>query len=514
MKRLLFFSLLLALLALPLFGVIAQDRSVVVYAHPVSFPNLDPSAGNSNENVVNGNVYETLTFYNPPGSAELLSPKLATSWESSEDSLTWTFHLRDGVTFHDGAPLNAAAVKKSLDRTMTMGEGSAWIFGPIDAIEVVDEMTVQFSLSYAAPLDLILSAGYAAWIMSPNAADQDSAWFNDGNGAGTGPYMIASYEPSQRMVLQANADYWGGWQDGQFDTIVFEITEDVTVLEQMIRSGDADFTYSLPYDNYAALAEADGLHVDVTPSFQNLLILLNNVKEPTNNKLVRQALSYAFPYDAVVENLYAGLGTQGRGPVPANMWGHGAELFQYSHDLDKARELLAEAGHPDGGISVVYTHVASDLDEQQVGELWRASLAEIGVDLEIRGLAWEAQWDLAINDPANAQDAFGFYWWPDWITPNSWLYGMFRTEEEPFFNLGYYANADFDSMIDTADQISGTDRAAAEAMFIQAQQMLLDDAAAIFVVDIPDIHVVRSDISGYVNNPAYPHVVFFYDLMR
>ncbi len=91
---------------------------------------------------------------------------------------------------------------------------------------------------------------------------------------------------------------------------------------------------------------------------------------------------------------------------------------------------------------------------------------------------------------------------------------MFRIEEEPFFNLGYYGNTDFDNLIDEAEVLSGTDRAAAEAMFIQAQQLLLDDAAAIFVVDLPDIHVVRADVNGYVNNPAYPHVVFFHDLTR
>ncbi len=357
-----------------------------------------------------GNVYETLTFYNAPGSDEILSPKLAVSWEASEDSMTWTFNLRESVAFHDGADFIAAAVKKALDRTIDMGQGSSWIFGPIESIEVVDELVVQFTLFYPAPLDLILSAGYAAWIMSPNAAEQDSAWFNDGNAAGTGPYAIASNEPVQRMILAAYADYWGGWEDGQFDTIVYKISEDVTVLEQMIRSGDADFTYSLPFDNYGPLAQAEGLVVDVTPSFQNLLILLNNVKEPTNDPRVRLALAYAFPYGDVVASVYAGLGTQARDAIPANMWGHGGDLYQYSHDLDRARELLAKAGYADGGLSVVYTHVSSDLDEQQVGELWRDSLAEIGVDLEIRSLAWEGQWDLAINDPATAQDAFGFYW--------------------------------------------------------------------------------------------------------
>ena len=514
MKRLTLIFILLALFLLSLMTTVAQDRNVFVYGHPVAFPNLDPSSGNSNENVVMGNVYETLTFYNAPGSDEILSPKLAVSWGASEDSLTWTFNLRDGVTFHDGAAFNAEAVKKALDRTITIGEGSSWIFAPIESIEAVDELVVQFNLSYPAPLDLVLSAGYAAWIMSPNAADQDNAWFNDGSAAGTGPYMITSNEPSQRMILQAYPDYWGGWSDDQFDTVVFEIVEDSTVLEQMIRSGDADFTYSLPFDNYGPLADARGVSVVVTPSFQNLLILLNTVREPTNNKLVRQALSYSFPYADVVSSLYAGLGTQARGPIPANMWGHGTDLLQYSHDLDKARELLAEAGYPDGGFSLVYTHVASDLDEQQVGELWRPSLAEIGVDLEIRGLAWQAQWDLAIHDPASAQGAFGFYWWPDYITPNSWLTGMFVSEDEPFFNLSYYSNPEFDDLIASASTTSGTDRAAAEDMYMQAQELLLEDAAAIFVVDLPDIHVIRDNISGYANNPGYPHVVFFYDLTR
>ena len=91
MKRLTLICILIALFALPLLTTVAQDRNVFVYAHPVAFPNLDPSSGNSNENVVMGNVYETLTFYNAPGSDEILSPKLAVSWEASEDSLTWTF---------------------------------------------------------------------------------------------------------------------------------------------------------------------------------------------------------------------------------------------------------------------------------------------------------------------------------------------------------------------------------------------------------------------------------------
>ena len=491
------------------------EPNIAIYAHPVTLPDLDPSPGFSDENVVTTQVYETLTFYNPPGSAETLGPKLATSWESSADAMTWTFNLREGVKFHDGSDFNAEAVKFSIERTMGIDLGAAYIYAPIESIEVVDDLTVQFNLSFAAPMDLVLASGYGAWIFSPTTVEgKDSAWFNEGNDAGTGPYTIESYDPGQRLVLTRFDDYWGGWEAGQFDKVIIETVEDRTVAEQMLRAGEADFTYGLPFENYDALADALGVTVNITPSFQNLLALLNHRKGPTSDPLVRQALSYSFPYKAVVENLYAGLGTQARGSIPAGMWGHDPGLLQYTLDLDKARELLDQAGYPDGGFELSYTFVAGDLDEQQVGELWRAELAKLGIDLKVEGLQWEAQWDLAISDPESAQDAFSFYWWPDYVTPYGFLFGMFHSEDEPFFNLGYYDNPDFDALIDEGNEVSGVDIDAAADIFIEAQTMLVEDGAAIFIVDLPDIHVIRDDITGYVNNPAYPHVAFWYDLRR
>jgi peptide/nickel transport system substrate-binding protein len=215
-----------------------------------------------------------------------------------------------------------------------------------------------------------------------------------------------------------------------------------------------------------------------------------------------------------VGNMYGGLGAQARGPVPAGMWGHNADLAQPAQDLDRARELLAEAGHPDGGFDLTYTYSAGDLDEQQIGELWKADLAQLGVNLDVQGLTWEAQWDLAKNDPSTAQDIFVMYWWPDFVTPYSFLYAMFHSEDEPFFNLGYYNNPDYDTTIEQGNEVSASDREAASDLFGQAQQMLVDDAVGVFMLDLPDTHVIRDDVEGYVNNPAYPHVVFWYDLRR
>jgi len=465
--------------------------------------------------VVTSNAYETLLWYNPPGSKEILRPGLATKWESNQDATEWTFYLRQGVKFHDGTDFNAEAVKYSIERTKTLGLGAAYIWDPVDTITVVDNNTVKFKLKYPAPLDLIAASGYGAWIFSPKTTEaHDSTWFNEGHDTGTGPYTIESYERGRRLIMTRFNDYWGGWKPGQFDKIVFETVEDPTVRQQMIEAGTADVTYELPRENLASLDARDDIVVYTNPAFQNLLGLLNHKKPPLDNKLVRQAISYAFPYKQFVESVMSGYAVQSHGPVPTGMWGYSKDLFQYQYDLDKAKELLAQAGYPKGGFKLLMTYATGDLDEQQVGELWKAELAKLGIDLEVQGMAWESQWDLAKSDPTKAQDILVFYWWPDYVSPYSFLFNMFHCEEKISFNLGYYCNADFDKMIDQANALSGSDRAEAERLFIEAQKMLIDGADAVYFYDVANTHVLRADIKGYVDNPAYPHVVFFYQLSR
>jgi peptide/nickel transport system substrate-binding protein len=133
----------------------AAKANVAVYAHTTTLPDIDPSVSFSNDSVVTSNAYETLVWYNPPGSKELLQPGLAVKWESNTDGTEWTFFLRQGVKFHDGTDFNAEAVKYSIERTMELGLGASYIWDPVDTITVVDNYTVKFSLKYPAPLDLI-----------------------------------------------------------------------------------------------------------------------------------------------------------------------------------------------------------------------------------------------------------------------------------------------------------------------------------------------------------------------
>ena len=171
------------------------------------------------------NMYEQLLRVNAPGSAEQFTPLLAESWEKSDDGLVWTFNLRPNVKFHDGEPMNAEAVKKSIEAAKDHA-GASFIWLPLDNVEVVDDLTVKFTLKYPQPLELIVGSEYAAYIVSPKALDAaaaDENYWSAGVEAGTGPYMVESYTADQELVLTQNTEYWGGWEDGQYEKVLVHV---------------------------------------------------------------------------------------------------------------------------------------------------------------------------------------------------------------------------------------------------------------------------------------------------
>jgi ABC-type transport system substrate-binding protein len=323
---------------------------------------LDPSTQFSNEIVIiAGNMYEPLTWVTPEG--EVIGV-LAESWTVSEDGLTWDFKLRKGVKFHDGTPMDSTAVAESFERTKRMGMGAAFIWACVDEIVTFEEdpYLVRFKLAYPAPLDKIAAASYASWVFSPKVfeiGDDDAIaeWLNGPPPAGifagdppydvgTGPYYLAEWEPGHHVVLKRFEDYWGGWEDGPYyDTIYIENVEEPATREEGILGEAFDWTYMLPKEDLKAVDESPVADVIEIPSFQNLLGLFNTKRPPTDNVLVRKAIAYAVPYQAIIDEALLGYGVQSRGPVPAGLFGHIEDLFQYTHNLEKARELLREAGY-------------------------------------------------------------------------------------------------------------------------------------------------------------------------
>ena len=176
---------------------------VLKVAATANITTWDPVKSFSTEALYLANIYEPLLRINPPSASDKYTPVLAASWTSSADALTWTFKLRDGVTFHDGEKLTADAVKQSIEAAAAKG-GASFIWAALDTITAVDPLTVEMKLKYAAPMDLVASSLYGAWIISPKAlaaAAADETYFESGVDAGTGPYTIESYTPDKEVLL-------------------------------------------------------------------------------------------------------------------------------------------------------------------------------------------------------------------------------------------------------------------------------------------------------------------------
>lgn len=504
-------------LALVLVGfTAAQSTTALRVASTASVTTWDPSLSFSTEAVYMANIYEPLLWANPAGAEEPFTPALATSWETAADGLSWTFHLREGVKFHDGATLDSDAVVRSIERHMAIG-GAAFIWAPVAGVVAVDDMTVRLDLAYPAPVDLIAASLYGAWIVSPNAldaAEADEAYFEAGIGAGTGPYRLAEYQPDAEVVLSAFDDYWGGWSEpGHFQNVVVTIVSDQVLQEQMLLAGEVDLALSLPPTSYASISTDPNyeVHTVVTPF--NYVGFLNTTRAPLDDVLVRQAISYAVPYDDIIAVGAEGLGTQGRGPVPQGIYPWSEEVPQYHQDLDKARQLLAEAGHEGGGFTLRLTYAAENVIERTFAPVLADALAEIGIKVEIEPLLFNQQWAIAKADPKEAQDIFLLLYWPTYSDGGSDnLWSMFHSSDAPFFNLSYWDNSLFDNLVDEAIVLTGTDRATAQALYVDAMTILVNEAAGLFFLDAGAWYAVPTYLEGFEYNINYPFATFFYPI--
>lgn len=488
----------------------AQDitENIAFQAIPGELPSLDPPYMLSWDTTLGFNVYETLTRWTED---EGIVGVLATSWESNAEGTEWTFTLREGVTFHDGSPFTATDVKASLDRNIAVGM-VAYDFIGIESIEVVDDMTVRFIASEPRNVPLIVSAQYGMFIYKAEAVDQPPEWWAEGNDAGTGPYVVAGFEPGTRAVLDRYPDYWGGWEEGQFTKVVYLIVEDPTVRDQLIRSGEVDLTTHLPFDSMASLESVEDLVVLPYLPLAQLIFAFDHSNPPLDDRAVRRALAMTFPYDDVHKGVFLGHGRVSAGSGPTALWTPPADFPSWNQDLDAAGALLAEAGFGDG-FELDLAVSAGSKEVAEAVRLWQSALAEVGVTLNIRQLSGGAFWDSAFNPDNEDYDVFVVAASGDVPSPYAWLI-IFTSSPYGWFPAIGYNNPAFDSLVFEAWSQEATDAGAAGATWVEAQRILHEEAVSIFAMDAPLIIAHGSDIEGLVPVPPYSAIVFWYEMKR
>jgi peptide/nickel transport system substrate-binding protein len=435
-------------------------------------------------------------------------PDLATSWSVSKDGKTWTFHLRPHVLFHDGSPVDAAAVKFSFDRLLKAGQGAAADFAEIASVQVVNPLTVQFHLQY--PFSSFLSSLSCLWgpaIVSPKTVGKDTIKSNGTSilgtiDAGSGPYRLESYVRNQKIVLQAFPGYWGGWSGPHVQTITIVWPASSSTQRLQLEQGALDATDNMTEQDFQAVGQEQGITVIERTSQTIRDVRLNAVHGALANKLVRQALSYAWDYDGVVRGVYQGHATRQLGVGPTGFINFVPAHPLYTFDLNKAKSLLAQAGYAKKPLSFTIGYLPGDTPAIQMAQIFQADLAKIGITTHLEGIPI-ANYTQIIQKPATTPDIWIGAWGMDYPDDAQmyWSYFYSKNVAPLGGNYFWYNDPTTDALLLKARMT--IDPVAAYKLYAEVCNRVYDLALEIWPVQPNDLIALRTNVHGYTYNFLY-----------
>ncbi|HEY0216628.1 MAG TPA: ABC transporter substrate-binding protein [Cellulomonas sp.] len=424
---------------------------------------------------------------------------LAESWETSEDGLTTTYHLRDGLAFADGTPLTAQDVVWSYQRSL-LGPGYVKALLPFagvataDDVTAPDDSTVVVTSSFASPLLSKMVAMQPLGVFSQttgeaNATTDDpwaGAYFRE-NANSSGPYTVASYDPTQQLVLEPNENYYDADKIAN-SGVTIQFVSDPSQRALLLRSGEIDLAQGIPLDQVKAMEDEDGLTVVSEASNRLEYLGFNTSEAPFDDPLVRQAIAAAVPYEDLVDQVLYGYANESTGVVPASMDTHSDDAGDFTEDLGTARDLLAEAGLADGFSSTLYFK-QSNAVEAAAAVLVQANLKEIGVDIDLKPLT-----DADFTTQTGARSL------------PMYLNNFLGWGADPFYQMYYlagstagtnftsYKNTDLDALLQQG--AASSDEATRTEISAEAQKVIYDDMPFIPIYNPNWTFVVRDGVSG------------------
>ncbi|AHD07845.1 ABC transporter substrate-binding protein [Phaeobacter gallaeciensis] len=468
--------------ALAILAGAASARDTVTVALQLEPPHLDPTsaAAGAIDQVLYSNVFEGLTRFMSDGA---VVPGLAESWEISEDGLTYTFTLHDGVTFHDGTTMDAEDVKFSLDRARAEESTNAQkaLFADIASVDVIDPLTVQLTLSQPNGNLLFNLAWGDAVIVAPESIDTIKT-----APVGTGAFTFTNWVQGDRIDLARNPDYWG--EAPALSAATFKFISDPTAAFAAMMAEDVDAFSAFPAPENLPQFEADPRFRVLIGSTEGETILsINNKQAPFDNAKVRAAVAHAIDRQAIIDGAMFGYGT----PIGSHFAPHNPAYVDLTgtsaHDPEKARALLAEAGFADGFTTTL--HLPPPSYARRGGEIIAAQLAEVGITAEIINVEW-AQWLETVFRGKN--------------------FGLSIVSHTEPMDIGIYARPDYYFQYDNAAfqdlmaELTGTtDPNARTKMLQQAQEIIAQDHVNVFLFQLAALSVAKADLQGlWANAPT------------
>lgn len=438
-------------------------------------------------------------------------PSLATEWSVNEAGTEWTFKLREGVLFHDGTPFDAEAVKLSIDRSLFPDH--PYYFGPypfppfflgsVQEIQVVDPMTVKFVLKAPTPTFLGNLVWTTSSIVSPTAIKQYGADIEN-HPVGTGPFKFVTWEKGSRLVMEKNAEYWGGAPDA--DSLIFKpVPEEAARLTQL-QNGELNVAVALSPEFIPEVEADENLTLLSNKGIHTWYVVLNLHVKPLDDIRVRQALNYAIDREAIVNDILQGAADVSSAFSYPGTWSYEPAADIYTYDPDKAKALLKEAGQ-EGGFKLLYLVPESGsgmIAPKSIGTVMQAYLAEIGVEVEIQTMEWVSYLNEFLT---TGQDRTGSGKEPLAMIQMSWMstiadpglyINYYLTTTGPY-NTGYYSNPQMDELLTNA--LAVVDQEQRRQLYSQAQILAAQEAPWIFMFHAHHTVATRSNLSGLVLNP-------------
>ena len=432
------------------------------------------------------NVFDGLIQVGEEGFA----PRLAEKWEAAEDG--WIFYLRDDVVFHDGTPFNAEAVKFNADRLIEGNNRQSSKWAAVESAEVIDEFTVKLVTkgppSFAL-LGQLVHAGAGA-MQSPTAVQ------NGEFPVGTGPFKLVEWKQGEALILEKNEDYW---MDGPYvDRVEIKVVPEAATRVLMLEAGEADYILNVPPADAERLKDIDGITIYNPPSASWRYIGMNYQREPFNDKRVRQALNYAVDAEAISANVLKGYAKVLTSPVGSAMWSH-IDIGPYPYDPDKARELLAEAGYPDGFSATLISSEGLQTEATAASLAVRQYLADVGVEIEIENMEFGVWLDRIFTplEDNTVEMTIGSYGSAD---PDGLRIMLGCDEWPPQRNSTFYCNDEVDALF--KEGMNETDLDKRNEIYEEIQKLVWEDAPWIFLVELSSIYAWNDSVEGLTTYPG------------
>ncbi|SDN61778.1 glutathione ABC transporter substrate-binding protein [Alkalicoccus daliensis] len=471
-----------------------------VMSDPVA---LDPHGANENvSNSINATIYDRLVYMDEDLE---IQPGLAESLEQVEDTV-WEVQVREGVTFHDGAELNAEVIQMNFERIADPDISSpvAFIFDMIEEVEVVDDYTLRLHTEFPfAPLPSHL-AHPGGGIVSPNQIEASYEEMENGGSpfnlpedgpAGTGYFQFEEYVPGEYVTLARNEEYWHEEQ-AKTEGVSFRVIPESLTRIGELETGGLDVVFPINPGDVERIEEAEGVELYEQNSTRMAYLGFNTEVEPFDDPLVRQAISKVINKEDLIEGVLNGTGIVAEGPLAPDVFGYSENIDTLEQDIDEAQALLAEAGYEDGFEASLLTN--DDRENEDLSQLLQAQLSQIGIDVSIDMYEHGTYLEMAGQGET---EMFIGSWGTVTMDADYGLYPVFHSSNHGApGNRSFLDNPEIDELLTAGRQAAGEEERL--EIYEEAQNLLAEESPYAYLYYPNIIAGISEDVSGYWQYPS------------